>query len=71
MLPPSDPQISDNTGVHEGDRNDGEHTYDYIICGGGPAGCALASRLAEDKSIQVLLIEAGEHEHEHSKVPAG
>ena len=33
--------------------------FDYIIAGGGSAGCTLAARLAENKSISVLLIEAG------------
>ncbi|KAI1795254.1 alcohol oxidase [Ganoderma leucocontextum] len=36
-----------------------EYTYDYIVIGGGTSGCVVASRLSEDPSISVLVIERG------------
>lgn len=48
------PIYGDNFGI--GGQN---ASYDYVIVGGGTAGLALATRLAENTSLTVAVIEAG------------
>jgi choline dehydrogenase len=38
---------------------DAEGAFDYIVIGGGSAGCLMANRLSADPANRVLLLEAG------------
>ena len=51
-----------------------DHTFDYVIVGGGNAGLTLAARLTENPDTRVAVVEAGDFYEEvtgnQSQIPA-
>lgn len=51
---------------------DGANSFDYIVVGGGSAGCLMANRLSADPKNRVLLLEAGKPDNYHwIHIPVG
>jgi choline dehydrogenase len=45
------------------DTNVADTIFDFVIVGGGTAGCILANRLSADPGTRVLVLEAGRPDH--------
>ncbi|KAK3686200.1 hypothetical protein B0T22DRAFT_467490 [Podospora appendiculata] len=49
-------------------RTVSENSYDFIVAGGGMSGLTVADRLTENPSVKVLVIEAGQFDHNEDSV---
>lgn len=47
-----------------------EQAFDYVVVGGGSAGCVVAGQLSEEREIEVALVELGDSAEEHPETLA-
>jgi ribulose 1,5-bisphosphate synthetase/thiazole synthase len=51
--------VASHLNAGEDNTHAAEATYDYVIIGGGTAGCVIADRLSQDSGVNVAVIEGG------------
>ena len=56
----SEPLVKRANGVSWNPWDAAFQTFDYIVVGGGLTGLTVAARLAENPSVSVLVLEAGQ-----------
>jgi ribulose 1,5-bisphosphate synthetase/thiazole synthase len=54
-------ELSTNKMVHPATApKNAPEAFDFIVAGGGTAGCVVAGRLAENPNVKILVVEAGQ-----------
>lgn len=73
LTPDGAPPIKNLLQAHATEKKVVSEPFDYIIAGGGLAGCVLAERLTADGTKRVLLLEAGRPDYDNLaiRVPGG
>merc|ERR1719232_1339556 len=73
ITPDGSPPLKNLLKSHAAETKCTSKSYDYIIAGGGLAGCVLAERLTSDGKTNVLMLEAGRPDYNalFIRIPAG